>query len=56
MRTGYARVFEHLPLHQSMAHAIGLPLELHESAVVHDAVDDGRHLVVTEDRPPAGKL
>lgn len=33
-----------------MAHAVQLALELHEPAVVHDAVDDrGRHLVVPDD-------
>ena len=50
-------LFEHPPLHQGMAHAVRLTPELHEPAVVHDAVDDrGRHMVVSEDRPPAGEL
>ena len=32
-------------------------MELDEPEVVHDAVDDGGgHLVVPEDRPPAGEL
>jgi len=40
-----------------MEHAVGLPFELHEPAVVDDAVDGRRrNLVVSEDRPPAGEL
>ena len=38
-------------LNESMAHAVGLPFELHEPAVMDDAVDGRRHLVASEDRP-----
>lgn len=39
-------------LHEGMAHAVGLPFELHEPAVVDDAVDGRRrNLVVSEGRP-----
>ena len=39
-----------------MAHAVGLPFELHEPAVVDDAVDDRRHLVVSEDLEHEARL
>ena len=39
-----------------MAHAVGLPFELHEPAVVDDVIDSRRNLVVSEDRPPVGEL
>lgn len=50
-------VFEQPALHECVVHAVRLSFELHEPAVMHDAVDDrGRHLVVPEDRSPAGEL
>ena len=43
-------------LNESMAHAVGLPFELHEPAVMDDAVDGRRHLVASEDRPQRENL
>lgn len=54
---GSAHFFEHPPLHQGVAFTVRLSFKLHEPAVVNDSVDDrGRHLVVPEDRLPAGEL
>ena len=50
-------IFEQPALHECVAYAVRLSFELHEPAVMHDAVDDrSRHLVVPEDRSPAGEL
>ena len=49
---------EHLAiLHEDVPHAVRLPAEVDEPAVVHHAVDDGgNHLVVPKDPSPAGEL
>lgn len=50
-------ISEQPALHECVAYAVRLSFELHQPAVMHDAVDDrSRHLVVPEDRSPAGEL
>jgi hypothetical protein len=46
-----------LPEHQALLQPVARPTELHEPAVVHDAVDDRRReLVVGEDGAPPAEL